>query len=149
MGWVMQKSYIYLQGRWVKKGLKSAHIVHECAYICVASKLMYFNHSNWIGWLWNGSRNSLGSQVDIPVFYIHKNCSNDHSYNCKEKSMHGKVFWNFIMNLYEILTFSERFLSSIWIKYQTNCSKWRSSIMVQKYTKFPWKIGKMSNFDNL
>ena len=34
----------------------------------------------------------------------------------KEKSMHEKLFWNFIMNLYKILTFSKRFLSSVWIR---------------------------------
>ena len=62
-----------------------------------------------------------------------------------KKSMHEKLFWNFIMNLNKILTFSKRFLSPIWIKYQTNCSKWRSSIMVQKNTKFSWKIDRTSN----
>ena len=55
------------------------------------SKSVYFNHSNWIGWLWNGCRIPLGSHVVIPVFNIRKICSNDQFYNWK-KYVHVNFF---------------------------------------------------------
>ena len=66
--------------------------------VCITSKSMYFNHGNWIGWLWNGSRNLLGSQVVIPVFYIHENFFNDHFYNWKKINA-----WKTFLKLYHEL----------------------------------------------